>query len=272
VSLTRVGIAGLGLIGASIGLGLRRAGYPVAGCEPDPQARELALRRGAAEAAADDIAALAHGADVIFLAAPPLANLELLGRLAAAAPPAGLVVTDTGSVKRDIAALGRSLWASSGGPVFVPGHPMAGLAGSGPGAARADLFEGAPWYLCPEGEPPATLLPLLAALGARVVRAEAAAHDRAAARLSHVPQLLAWVQARRWAEAGLSGTDGGPVARELARLAASPRALWADILMSNRDAVADALGGLGQDAERLAEALGDADPGRARAALEALFP
>jgi prephenate dehydrogenase len=270
VSLTRVGIAGLGLIGGSIGLGLRRAGHPVAGCEPDPDARALAVRRGAVERWLPDVAALGQVVDVLFLAAPPQANLDLLRQLAASGPPGGLLVSDTGSVKADIQRLGQELFPGPVGPRFVAGHPMAGAESAGPGAARASLFEDAPWYLCGPGAPPGPLLELLRDLGARARECEASEHDRMVAALSHVPQVLAWLLRRDWHAAGWSEADGGPAAREFARLARSSPQLWADVLLANRGEVAAALRRLAGGAGELAGALEDADARRARRRIEEL--
>ncbi|MBI5838289.1 MAG: prephenate dehydrogenase/arogenate dehydrogenase family protein [Candidatus Eisenbacteria bacterium] len=266
----RVGVAGLGLIGASIGLGLRQAGVRVLGFDPDDVARSVARDRGAADRLCDGPRELSASVDVLFLAAPPSANVRMLEDLAGA--PATLLITDTGSVKRAICATGARLFAARGGARFVGGHPMAGSESSGPAAARADLFAGAPWYLCAPAGPLPELEPLVDALGAVTFRADPDAHDRMAASLSHLPQLLAWLLRNDWGREGLVPAQGGPVARELARLARSSPGLWADILTANRDHVAAALRRVAGGAAALADCFDDPDPERALRALEDLCP
>jgi prephenate dehydrogenase len=132
---------------------------------------------------------------------------------------------------------------------------MAGAETTGPLAARANLFEGATWYLCCEGEPPAPLAEVVTALGALPRTCEPAAHDRMVAELSHLPQALAWLLAAGWRATGLTGAEGGPVAREFARLARSSPQLWDEILTANREALAPAVRRLGVRALELATAL-----------------
>ncbi len=261
------GIAGLGLIGASLGLALRRAGVETLGLEVHPWNRSEALRRGAVGASRPDMASLAADCDVIFLAAPPSANLEILESIARAHPRSSLILTDTGSVKSLIAARGSSLFPP-GGACFVPGHPMAGGSSSGPGEARADLFQGATWYLGREA--PAALLDLIGMVGARAEVLEPGAHDQRMAELSHVPQILAWAMAARWRAQGIEGAQGGPVARELARIAASDPSLWADIAHENRVPIAGALRGLADSLGSLGSDLETLDPGALRARLKEL--
>jgi prephenate dehydrogenase len=233
-----IAVAGLGLIGGSLALALSRRGYRVLGVDrPGPLRR--ARRARAIEGAARLEAALER-ARVLVLAAPPAANLRLLRRVARLAP--GAVVTDVTSVKRPIAAEAGRLGLRG----FVGGHPMAGSEGSGFGAASADLFRGQPWIVVP-GAPPAALrrvLRLVRDVGAHPVVIGAEHHDRVVARISHLPQLVAWalLAAARADPATRRRLQlAGPGFRDMTRLARSPRPLWREILRANRDEVETAL-------------------------------
>ena len=233
-----VAVAGLGLIGGSLAKALTRAGYRVIGV--DTLARTRAARRGGAiAAAAVSVAAAAREADVLVLAAPPAANLRLLAEAARAAPPA-LVITDVSSVKRPIVAAARRLRLAR----FVGGHPMAGRERSGFAASSADLFRGAPWILTPSAVAARRIVArIVRDVGARPVVVPEAAHDRAMAYLSHLPQVVAWALAA--AARGDPVTArllrlAGPGFRDMTRLAASPRTLWREVLAQNADEVARA--------------------------------
>jgi prephenate dehydrogenase len=233
-----VAVAGLGLIGGSLAKALTRAGYRVIGV--DTPARTRAARRARAIAGvAASVAVAAREADVLVLAAPPAANLRLLVEAARAAPPA-LVITDVSSVKRPIAAAARRLRLAR----FVGGHPMAGRERSGFAASSADLFHGAPWILTPSAAVPRRIVArMIRDVGARPVVVPEAAHDRAMAYLSHLPQVVAWALAA--AARGDPVTArllrlAGPGFRDMTRLAASPRTLWREVLAQNADEVARA--------------------------------
>jgi prephenate dehydrogenase len=235
----RVAIAGLGLIGGSIARGLAAAGHHVTGLDA-PAVLRRARRAGAIAASAASAAEAAARSDVVFLAAPPRANLRLLRTLAAGGHRA--IVTDVGSVKRPICAEAIRLGLGR----FVGGHPMAGSAGAGFGAADPTLFEGRAWVLTPAGRqrPPRRLLALIRDLGARPVVTTPAEHDRAVAFLSHVPQVVAWAladAARADAVTRRNLRLAGPAWRDITRIAGSPRALWAQILDQNGAEVRRAL-------------------------------
>src|SRR4051794_21190536 len=138
----RISVLGVGLIGGSIGLAARRrAGASVAGFDPDPEVGELARGCGAIDEVAPDVAAAVAGADVVFVAAPVGVLPEAVGEALAGAGP-DCVVTDVGSTKRALAAVGAD-------ERFIGGHPLAGAESAGVAHAREDLFEGATWYLTP---------------------------------------------------------------------------------------------------------------------------
>src|SRR5215218_2249385 len=185
----KVAVLGVGLIGGSIGLAARaKLDAEVAGFDPDRGLLDRATELGAIDSARDTVAATVEGADLVFCAAPVTA-LPGLAAEALDAAPEDCAVTDVGSVKRDvIAALGSD-------SRFIGGHPLAGAETSGVENARADLFEGARWYLTPTADTVGLLYDRLqraiADLGARPQAIEAETHDRLMATISHLPHVVA---------------------------------------------------------------------------------
>jgi prephenate dehydrogenase len=226
-----VAVAGLGLIGGSLAKALTRAGYRVIGVDTVARSR-VARRAGAIAATAPSVAAAVREADVLVLAAPPVANLRLLAEAARAAAPT-LVITDVSSVKRPIVAAARRLRLAR----FVGGHPMAGRERSGFAASSADLFRGCPWVLTPSAAGARRVVARIARdVGAHPVVVPEGAHDRAIAYLSHLPQIVSWALAA--AARGDRVTArllrlAGPGFRDMTRLARSPRALWREVLAQN---------------------------------------
>ena len=182
-------VLGVGLIGGSIGLAARERmeGARVTGFGRSPERLARALELGAIDTAAGSLEEALDGAEACFCCAPVGA---LPGQVEAALGAAGpdCVVTDAGSVK-------RSIVEAIGDERFVGGHPIAGAETAGVENARADLFEGAVWYLAP-GERSSGLLyerlhRLVKALGARPLPIDPATHDRLLAAVSHLPHVLA---------------------------------------------------------------------------------
>jgi prephenate dehydrogenase len=240
----QVAVVGVGLIGGSIALAAReRAGARVTGWDPADGALEQALARGALDAGAGSAAEAVAAADAVFVAAP-VAGLPDAVRAALDAAPATAVVTDVGSTK-------RAVTAAVDDPRFIGGHPLAGAETAGVAHARADLFEGATWYLTPtartEGVLYERLHRLLADLGARPQAIDAETHDRMMAAVSHLPHVLANVLVAQAARA-LSEDPGngrlphaGPSLRDATRVAGAPNAIWRDIYLSNADVLGDLL-------------------------------
>jgi len=239
----RVAVLGVGLIGGSIGLAARqRLGAEVVGWGPRRATLERALELGAIDSVADSVEEACAGAELVFCAGP-VAALPELARAALAASGPESVVSDAGSTKRGIvAALDRD-------ERFVGGHPLAGAETAGVENARADLFEGARWYLTPGERTGAVRLERLeraiAGLGARPRAIDAAAHDRLMATVSHLPHVLADVLASQ-AAAELTRDserlpEAGPSFRDATRVAGSNPAIWGDIFAANRDAVTAAI-------------------------------
>jgi prephenate dehydrogenase len=249
----KIAILGLGLIGGSLGLALRKhrtdlhlTGYDV------PAVREAALRRQVVDAVADSPQAAVAGADLVVLATPLTPMLALLDDMAPALRP-GAMVTDVGSVKRPIMA--HALRVLSPENRFIGGHPMAGSEKNGVAHADPFLFENATYVLCPpEGmveddlrrEHP-DFLDIIGATGARILVLEAERHDRIAAAVSHLPQLLSvtlmnFVGDLHDDEGGFLRLAAGGF-RDMTRIASSSFDMWRDILVANEGPILDMLGG-----------------------------
>ena len=266
-------IIGTGLIGTSVGLALRERGVRVWLADGDPRAAGLAASLGAGELLPAGSPAPAPGsggvpafapppggpADLAVLAVPPDAVAPVL----ATAQAAGLAAcyTDVASVKARPLAAARALGCDLA--CYVPGHPLAGRERSGPAAARADLFLGRPWALCPAAETTpdavACVICLVTACGAEPVMAAADEHDRWVALVSHAPHVVASAMAARLA----SAPDGalalaGQGLRDVTRIAAGDTALWTQILLANAAGVSEVLALVADDLRQAAAALADA--------------
>jgi prephenate dehydrogenase len=236
----RVAILGVGLIGGSVGMAARdRLGAEVVGYDPDPEGLAAAVRAGAIDGA-DTLAGAVAGADVAVVCAPVgQITTTALSVLEHAAPET--VVTDVGSAKRDVV-------DRIGDQRFIGGHPLAGAETTGVGGARADLFDGAPWYLTPRADTSGVhferLTRFVAGLGARPQAIDAATHDRLMAAVSHLPHVLANVLVAQ--AAGALGDDGtlpatGPSFRDATRVAGANTAMWTDIYLANHEALVQQL-------------------------------
>jgi prephenate dehydrogenase len=219
----------------------------VTGWDPDKRVREAALSLGAIDSQAADLAGAVEGADVVFVAAPVGALVETV-RAVLAHAGADTVVTDVGSTKRTVAEAGRE------DERFIGGHPLAGAETAGVEHARADLFDGAVWYLTPARGSTAGVLyerlhRLLASFGAQPAAIDADTHDRLMASVSHLPHVLANLLVAQ-AAGVLGGEDGerlpavGPSFRDATRVAGANTAIWTDIYLSNGDALIDGIDGL----------------------------
>ena len=274
----RVAILGFGLIGGSIAraLAVRGGGdWSVAAWSPTGDGPRAAAADGSVDLAAPDPGKAVAGANIVILAAPPLACLDLLDALAGpvrGSLPPEAVVTDVASTKRRIVERATSL-----GLPFVGGHPMAGREIAGYEAADAALFVDRPWVVCADAAPAEQvhLVEQLArATGARPIRMSAGSHDAAVAAISHLPLVLsaALVEAASglrdqqdpdWPAARALAANGW---RDMTRLSLGDPAMGAGIAATNEDLLADriralrgALGGWleelerrgGPDAERL---------------------
>ncbi len=266
----RLAIVGVGLIGGSIALAAReRLGASVAGFDPSEDARRTAIARGALDDAAASVDEAVAGAEAVFVAVP-IGALESSVGASLAAAEEGCVVTDVGSTKRAVV-------AAHDDPRFVGGHPLAGAETAGVQHARADLFEGATWYLTPTSGTSGLLYErlyrLLHGLGARPAAIDPHTHDTILASVSHLPHVLANVlvtqAARILAEGGERLPATGPSFRDATRVAGAPSAIWTDIYLSNRDALSTGIGDTIARLSEVREALRAGEAGRITAWNEA---
>ena len=247
--MRHVTVLGTGLIGGSIGLGLRRAlpDMDITGYDLDPDVSARALAKGALTQVSDDPARAVAEAEVVVLAMP-LGQFDTVLEAIGHAVASSTTVTDVASAKHAVVVAGEA----SFGDRFVGGHPMAGSEQHGIEAADPELFEDASWILTPTRATSSvaynTAAQMAGFLGARVVAVDPVEHDALVARLSHVPQIIASALVDMAAGAGdreaLLGLAGGGF-RDVTRIAASDPELWVSILRTNRDAVLASLDRLG---------------------------
>jgi prephenate dehydrogenase len=237
----RIAVLGVGLIGGSIGLAAREhvEDAEVVGFGRDPSRLRRAVELGAIGHAAGSLEEALDGADLCFACAPVGALPELVDSALAAAGP-GTLVTDVGSTKGE-------LLRRIDDPRFVGGHPIAGAETAGVEHARADLFQGAVWYLTPlphsQGLLYERLHRFVVDVGARPVALDPETHDRLVAVFSHLPHVLANVlasqAATRLSDHGEALRQVGPSFRDMTRVAGANTAMWSDIYRSNRRAIAE---------------------------------
>jgi prephenate dehydrogenase len=244
---SRIAMLGFGLIGGSIAMALREAGYAggLAAWTPSGDAPVEGRRRGLVDAASPTPAAALEGADLVILAGPPLRVIDWLDeRSIRDVIASGGTVTDVASTKGMLIAR-----ANQNRLPLVGGHPMAGREVRGLAGARANLFVDRPWVIVPADAARDVdverVIALVGAVGARPIRMTADEHDQAVAAISHLPLVAAAALVEAIALAG-GDIEDWPVARSLAatgwsdmtRLARGDPAMGAGMLSTNRAAVA----------------------------------
>lgn len=231
----RATVIGTGLIGGSVGLALRAAGWRVSGTDVSPGLVERAIEVGACDAEGLD-----PDSDLAVVATPVGVVVDEARRALAACPKA--VVTDVGGVK-------SSIVAAIDDPRFIGGHPMAGSEELGLVGAHADLFEGAAWVLCPGPHTAdatyATVRRIVAGFDAQVLTLSPGDHDRGVAVVSHVPHLTAAALVQ---VTGEHSSDHAALLRlaaggfgDMTRIAAGSPAIWPSVCEQNRDAIVEVL-------------------------------
>ncbi|MCA0335889.1 MAG: prephenate dehydrogenase [Actinobacteria bacterium] len=254
---SRVRVVGTGLIGASAGLALSRAGWQVELEDASQTTAALARDLGAGTLPGEG----SGDPDLVVVATPPDVTAAVVRSALERWPDA--VVTDVASVKGVIVEELRDEGVDLAR--YCGSHPMAGRERSGAISARADLFHGRAWVLTPTAEtsPAAVALVRRAATdtGAAIVELDAAAHDAAVAAVSHVPQLAASLVAARLEDLPESALElAGQGLRDVTRIAASDAGLWTQILAGNAAAVRSVLVELSRDLEAVISALTDLGP------------
>jgi prephenate dehydrogenase len=257
----RIAVLGVGLIGGSIGLAARDhvEDAEVVGFGRDSGRLRKGLELGAIDRAADSIEAALEGAELCFACAPVGALPELVRAALAAAGP-DCVVTDVGSTK-------QGLLEGIDDERFVGGHPIAGAETAGVEHARADLFQGAVWYLTPLPRSGGLLYERLhrfvVDIGAQPVAVDPATHDRLVAVFSHLPHVLANVLASQAAgrllDHGEALSHVGPSFRDMTRVAGANTDIWSDIYRANRGAIAEEIGAFRRELERVEGLLAEGD-------------
>lgn len=246
--LKRVAVIGVGLIGGSFAMALRRAGgvTSIVGVDRDAEALERAAALGVIDTAAGSVSEATKGADLVMVAVPVRAVGPVLHDVGLALD-AHATVTDAGSTKGDVARIAREELRALF-PRFVAGHPIAGRESSGVDSATADLFKGARVVLTPEEDTAADAIEVVRgcweAAGGRVALLSAGDHDRIFAAVSHLPHLLSFALVSEFTSranaAELFGFAAGGF-RDFTRIAASSPEMWRDIALQNRAALLDEL-------------------------------
>jgi prephenate dehydrogenase len=249
--ISRVTVLGTGLIGGSFALALRKyaTGLHITGWDRADVVREAHARGALDEAFSSELAPALQNADLIYIALPIAATLDLLPEIARHAPSHALV-TDACSTKVRIVESAAKLYPAANGPLFLGGHPMAGRELSGIAYADADLFRGNTYALigassAKEDPRVSAFMKVLEKVGARPLWLGAQQHDYAVGLASHLPQLAAVALAGflydHLDENGLPITLAGPGLRDSLRLAGSPYSTWRDIVLTNQEVLSAAL-------------------------------
>jgi len=251
MAIRQITIIGTGLIGGSLALALRKAKFAgrIVGCDRESTLQK-AHNRGAIDEGRANPADAVHGSQVVVLATPVLAIVDLIERLGPALP-ARTILTDVGSTKKAVVERAQKVFGKNAGKRFLPGHPMAGKELSGIDHADADLFRSAVWFFTPLLEQNvneglfADFVSLIDQMGARIAMLPAEEHDRFCAWISHVPQMISTALAAALVEE--FGEDapvlsaGGRALEEMTRISSSPYSMWRDVAISNKKNLEDAL-------------------------------
>lgn len=264
--INQLAIIGVGLIGGSLSLALKKAGMvqEVVGYSRTAKVRQQALDLGVIDLAANSIADAVKNADVIFLAVPMAAMEPVLAELAGHVKPSA-IITDGGSAKAQVVAAAKGALGKNFSQ-FVPGHPIAGTERSGPEAAFATLYQEHRVVLTPLAETNtdalATVREMWQQTGAEVIDMEVEHHDVVLAATSHLPHVLAFNLVGMLAERDdcdevLRYAAGG--FRDFSRIASSDAVMWRDICLTNKQAILGLLNQYQQDLNKIEAAIENQD-------------
>lgn len=251
MSIRQITIIGTGLIGGSFALALRKNGFTgrVIGCDREA-ALDRAKKRGAIDIGYPSPAEAVLGSQLVVLATPVLAIIDLIARIGPRLASNALL-TDVGSTKSAVLEQAVKIFGRDANKRFLAGHPMAGKEHCGVDYADADLFRDAAWFLIPLPQQNldegifAEFIGCIDQIGARVAMLPADDHDRLCAWISHVPQMISTSLAASLVEE--FGEDapllpaGGRALWEMTRIAASPYSMWRDIAITNKKNLEDSL-------------------------------
>lgn len=245
-ALNKLAIIGVGLIGGSFALALRKAGLVkhIIGVGRSPQNMQCALERGVIDEIASDIASALQHADLVFLAMPVGQTAHIMAQIAPHLH-ANTLLTDAGSTKQDVIAAARHHLPLQNRHHFVPGHPIAGTEHSGAQAAQADLYRNKHVILTPLPETGAEAVErigqLWQACGAQISLMPADEHDQVLAATSHLPHILAFTMMNHLNHSTNHPEDllrfAGSGLRDFTRIASSSPEMWRDICLANREAL-----------------------------------
>ena len=265
MSIRQITIIGTGLIGGSLALALKKHRFAgrIVGCD-HASVLDRARRRGAIEAGHTNPADAVRGSQIIVLATPVGAIIDLIDRLGPALPPKTLL-TDVGSTKAEVLERAKTVFHKNTGLRFLAAHPMAGKEQSGVEFADPDLFQNAAWFVTPvpgqrvydgmSGE----YLEWVEKIGARIASMDAKARDQLCAWISHLPQMISTALAAalvdEYGEDAPLLEAGGRALREMTRISSSPYSMWRDIALTNRTNIRNALVKLEQHLAHIRENL-----------------
>src|SRR5947209_3793793 len=265
MAFRQITIIGTGLIGGSLALALKAAGFSgrIIGCDRSAVLDRARAMRAIDSGSEDPIEAIA-GSDLIVLATPVGGIIDLIERIGPIVPPETLI-TDVGSTKKEIIERARAVFGDRAPQRFLAGHPMAGKEHSGLEHAEAKLFLNAVWLLAPQPRQDfergkiKDYCELLEGIGARVLKMDAERHDLLCAWVSHLPQMVATALAATLVEELGGNPDlhaiGGRALREMTRIASSPYSMWRDIAHTNTANIERALARLEQRLAHIRENL-----------------
>lgn len=260
----QVRIVGVGLLGTSIGLGLSARGVDVILADASPTNLAIAIDYGAGRAASAS-SETPDAPRLIVVCVPPDVTARIVAEELAAYPDA--IVTDVASIK--VAPLEELRAAGADVSRYLGSHPMAGRERGGPLSGRADLFLGRPWVVADHGgvsyQRASVLDDLILDLGATLIEMTPEEHDAGVALVSHVPQVISSLMARRLTGAPEASLNlAGQGLRDVTRVAASDPELWVQILAANAAPVAAILRSYRDDLDRFIDALEHPEAGRSR--------
>ncbi len=257
MAFKQIAVLGPGLLGGSIGLAVQQRGLGQVRFWGRSEERLVPVRAAGFQAS-QSLAEVVTGADLVILATPVAFYEDLAVQLMAIG--GDFLVTDVGSVKGAVER-GAGQLLRQAGHSFIGSHPMAGSEQGGFAAARANLFEEASCFVCPEAsnEEARALTQFWESLGCRVREIDAEEHDQVVARISHLPHALAAVAARVSLRNLAEGDNGGGGLRDTTRVAAGNPEMWTGIFLENKEAVLAELQRASNEMMTLRELLGNED-------------